>query len=99
MYLGEQNQWNIAKFKTVHVSALISNMRLMSPCQGLRIDIQRITKDTIEFDLIRVDASIFNAFRRILIAEVRSLFGLRKGTAGLTVLHRFPQAQLRMSTC
>ena len=71
----------------------------MFPCQGLRIDIQRITKDTIEFDLIGVDASIANAFRRILIAEVRFLCGLRKGTAGLTVLHRFPQSQLRMSMC
>ncbi len=48
-----------------------SNMHLTFPCQGLRIDIQRISKDTVEFDLIGVDAAIANAFRRILIAEVR----------------------------
>lgn len=60
---------------------LFSNRHLIVPCQGLRIDIQRLTKDTIEFDLIGVDASIANAFRRILIAEVRFWFGFRKETA------------------
>jgi DNA-directed RNA polymerase I and III subunit RPAC1 len=62
----------------------------MFPRQGLRIDIQRITKDTIEFDLIGVDASIANAFRRILIAEVRFLFSLRKETAGLNGVAQVP---------
>jgi len=41
--------------------------------KGLRIDIQRISEDTIEFDLIGVDAAIANAFRRILIAEVPTI--------------------------
>ena len=56
-------------------------MRLIFPCQGLRIDIQRISEDTIEFDLIGVDAAIANAFRRILIAEVRFLVSLQKEAA------------------
>lgn len=60
---------------------LFSNRHLIVPCQGLRIDIQRLTKDTIEFDLIGVDASIANAFRRILIAEVGFWFRSRKETA------------------
>ena len=76
VYPGEQNQWNMAKFKKVRVCVQVS-MAPDVPCQGLRIDIQRITKDAIEFDLIGVDASIANAFRRILIAEVRSYFCLQ----------------------
>lgn len=32
---------------------------------------QRLTPSTIEFDLVGVDASIANALRRIMIAEVR----------------------------
>lgn len=72
MYPGEQNQWNMTKFKNVRVSFLILQNTSDGSCQGLRIDIQRITKDTVEFDLIGVDASIANAFRRILIAEVRA---------------------------
>ena len=85
MYPGEQHQWNMAKFKKVRVSFSFSKMYLTDPCQGLRIDIQRITKDTIEFDLIGVDASIANAFRRILIAEVRfcSLCGPAKWSNGV----------------
>lgn len=60
---------------------LFSNRHLIVPCQGLRIDIQRLTKDTIEFDLIGVDASIANAFRRILVAEVGFWFRSRTETA------------------
>ena len=45
------------------------------------MDIQRISEDTIEFDLIGVDAAIANAFRRILIAEVRFWVNLRKEAA------------------
>ena len=34
------------------------------------MQVQRLSQRSIEFDLIGVDASIANAFRRILIAEV-----------------------------
>jgi DNA-directed RNA polymerase I and III subunit RPAC1 len=34
--------------------------------------VQRLSNRSIEFDLVGVDASIANAFRRILIAEVKS---------------------------
>lgn len=37
----------------------------------LRINIISLTEDTIVFDLIGVDASVANALRRILLAEVK----------------------------
>lgn len=39
----------------------------------LKVDIQRLSRRSIEFDLVGVDASIANAFRRILIAEVPTI--------------------------
>ena len=38
--------------------------------QRFQIKINRLTPENMEFDLVGVDASIANAFRRILIAEV-----------------------------
>ncbi|KAK7691395.1 hypothetical protein QCA50_004794 [Cerrena zonata] len=38
--------------------------------QNLQVKVQRLSQRSIEFDLVGVDASIANAFRRILIAEV-----------------------------
>lgn len=38
--------------------------------ENLKVMVQRLSQRSIEFDLIGVDASIANAFRRILIAEV-----------------------------
>ncbi|GLB38172.1 putative epoxide hydrolase [Lyophyllum shimeji] len=38
--------------------------------QNLKVKVQRLSQRSIEFDLVGVDASIANAFRRILIAEV-----------------------------
>ncbi|EJD42471.1 hypothetical protein AURDEDRAFT_115078 [Auricularia subglabra TFB-10046 SS5] len=38
--------------------------------KDLKVEIQRLSHRSIEFDLVGVDASIANAFRRILIAEV-----------------------------
>ncbi|KAF8892876.1 DNA-directed RNA polymerase [Infundibulicybe gibba] len=37
---------------------------------NLRVKVQRLSQRSIEFDLVGVDASIANAFRRIMIAEV-----------------------------
>ncbi|KAF9467881.1 DNA-directed RNA polymerase [Collybia nuda] len=38
--------------------------------ETLKVQIQRLSQRSIEFDLVGVDASIANAFRRIMIAEV-----------------------------
>lgn len=38
--------------------------------QNLHVKVQRLSQRSIEFDIVGVDASIANAFRRILIAEV-----------------------------
>ncbi|WVQ83088.1 hypothetical protein IAT38_005226 [Cryptococcus sp. DSM 104549] len=38
--------------------------------QGLITSVQRLTPSTVEFDLVGVDASIANALRRVMIAEV-----------------------------
>jgi hypothetical protein len=39
--------------------------------QKLQIKIHKLSKRSVEFDLVGVDAPIANALRRILIAEVR----------------------------
>jgi hypothetical protein len=38
--------------------------------QDLVVSVQRLTPSTIEFDVVGVDASIANALRRVMIAEV-----------------------------
>lgn len=47
-----------------------NSLRLESFCENFKIEVIRLTKDEIEFDMIGIDASLANAFRRILIAEV-----------------------------
>jgi hypothetical protein len=39
--------------------------------QKLQVKIYKLSKRSVEFDLVSVDAPIANALRRILIAEVR----------------------------
>ena len=41
--------------------------------QGLRIHIVKLTPDEMVFDLIGADASLANALRRILLAEVPTI--------------------------
>ncbi|KAH9856839.1 insert subdomain of RNA polymerase alpha subunit [Lenzites betulinus] len=41
--------------------------------ENLTVSIKRLSQRSIEFDLVGVDASIANAFRRILIAEVPTI--------------------------
>ncbi|KAG1811142.1 DNA-directed RNA polymerase [Suillus subaureus] len=41
--------------------------------KGLTVKIERLSNRSIEFDLVGVDASIANAYRRILIAEVPTI--------------------------
>ncbi|KAL6304967.1 insert subdomain of RNA polymerase alpha subunit [Sparassis latifolia] len=40
---------------------------------NLKVEVKRLSERSIEFDLVGVDASIANAFRRILIAEVPTI--------------------------
>jgi len=42
--------------------------------QNFRIDIVDMEESSMEFDMVGIDASIANAFRRILLAEVRIHF-------------------------
>ncbi|NXA32676.1 RPAC1 protein, partial [Eudromia elegans] len=41
--------------------------------QGFRVDVVREEEDTLEFDMVGIDAAIANAFRRILLAEVPTM--------------------------
>ncbi|CAB4025716.1 DNA-directed RNA polymerases I and III subunit RPAC1, partial [Paramuricea clavata] len=41
--------------------------------KNFRIDIVSLTENEIEFDMVGIDASIANAFRRILLAEVPTM--------------------------
>lgn len=49
-----------------------NSLQLDHFCNNFRVEVIRLTKDDMEFDLIGIDAAIANAFRRILIAEVRN---------------------------
>lgn len=51
--------------------------------QAFRVDVIREEEDTLEFDMVGIDAAIANAFRRILLAEVPLLRGCSPGGAGL----------------
>uniref|UniRef100_A0A8D0H787 DNA-directed RNA polymerases I and III subunit RPAC1 n=1 Tax=Sphenodon punctatus TaxID=8508 RepID=A0A8D0H787_SPHPU len=41
--------------------------------QGFRVDVINMDETTLEFDMVRIDAAIANAFRRILLAEVPTM--------------------------
>jgi len=47
-----------------------NSLQLDSFCSNFKVEVNRLTEDEIEFDMIGIDASLANAFRRILIAEV-----------------------------
>ncbi|RRT65776.1 hypothetical protein GW17_00037338 [Ensete ventricosum] len=42
-------------------------------CKSFKTVVVRLTADEIEFDMVGIDASLANAFRRILIAEVPTM--------------------------
>lgn len=44
--------------------------------QSFRIEVVHLDESSMEFDMVGIDAAIANAFRRILLAEVRFPFGL-----------------------
>jgi DNA-directed RNA polymerase I and III subunit RPAC1 len=43
---------------------------LQNLIDNMRINILSVEKDTLEFEIIGIDASIANALRRIMLAEV-----------------------------
>ncbi len=71
-YPGEDLSWNLAKFKEVRAYRNLSANRFLTGVlvQNLRVSVKRLSQRSVEFDMVGVDASIANAFRRIMIAEV-----------------------------
>jgi hypothetical protein len=63
--------------------------------QRLSVSIGRISDDEIEFDLVGVDSSVANAFRRILISEVCPFMCV--SNASLILLSRSQPSLSRMS--
>lgn len=51
-----------------------NSVRLDQFRNNFKVEVIRLSEDEIEFDMIGIDAAIANAFRRILIAEVRLKF-------------------------
>lgn len=49
---------------------LLASELIVDSLQNLICSVQRLTPSSIEFDLVGVDASIANALRRVMIAEV-----------------------------
>ncbi|KAJ4952947.1 hypothetical protein NE237_029779 [Protea cynaroides] len=54
-------------------SGFDNSVRLDQFCKNFRVEVIRLTEDDMEFDMIGIDPSIANAFRRILIAEVPTM--------------------------
>lgn len=50
-----------------------NSVRIDGFCKNFRVEVIRLDEDEMEFDMIGIDASIANAFRRILIAEVPTM--------------------------
>jgi len=67
---AQDNAWDLAKFQQVRPSLALPHMSSLAHDQRLAVRVERLSNRSIDFDLIGVDASIANAFRRILIAEV-----------------------------
>lgn len=75
-YPGEDHSWSIGKFKKVPSLAPISSRYCSCVdigLQNLQVVIHHSEPFDCSFSLIGVDASIANAFRRILIAEIPTL--------------------------
>ena len=54
--------------------------------QNLSVNIISESEDSIEFDLVGVEAPLANALRRILLAEVSSVLAHGNNTAHVTAL-------------
>ncbi|RVW50296.1 DNA-directed RNA polymerases I and III subunit RPAC1 [Vitis vinifera] len=50
-----------------------NSLRMDQFCNNFRVEVIRLSEDDMEFDMIGIDPSIANAFRRILIAELPTM--------------------------
>lgn len=53
-----------------------NSMRVDHFCSKFRVEVNRLTEDEMEFDMIGIDPAIANSFRRILLAEVGLVMSL-----------------------
>ncbi|GAB4845909.1 hypothetical protein Ancab_024914 [Ancistrocladus abbreviatus] len=60
-------------YSGAYASLGVDNTNLEDFFKNFQIKINRLTEDEMEFDMIGIDASLANAFRRILIAEVPTM--------------------------
>lgn len=62
--------------------------------QNFRVDVVHLDENSLEFDMVGIDAAIANAFRRILLAEVfisghSGKGGVGVGNCAVTLLGEF----------
>lgn len=67
--------WNLKteniQYSGAYASVGVDNsLRLDEFRRNFKVEVVRLTEEDMEFDMIGIDASIANAFRRILIADV-----------------------------
>ncbi|KAG8218301.1 DNA-directed RNA polymerase [Butyriboletus roseoflavus] len=70
---AQDEAWNFTKFQQVCPSLALIHIGSLARDQRLTVRVERLSNRSIDLDLIGVDASIANAFRRILIAEVPTI--------------------------
>lgn len=70
LYLKTENVQYSGAYSSMGVD---NSLRMDQFCNNFRVEVIRLSEDDMEFDMIGIDPSIANAFRRILIAEVCSL--------------------------
>ncbi|RDX83151.1 DNA-directed RNA polymerases I and III subunit RPAC1 [Mucuna pruriens] len=62
------------QYSGVYASLGVDNsLRLDSFCENFKVEVKRLTENDMEFDMIGIDPSIANAFRRILISEIPTM--------------------------
>lgn len=62
------------QYSGTYVSYGVDNsLRLSDFCKSFAVEVTTLNEEEIEFDMIGIDASLANAFRRILIAEVPTM--------------------------
>lgn len=52
-------------------SRIDDSLNMADFVKNLKVEVKSLTEEEMVFDIIGIDAAIANAFRRILIAEVR----------------------------
>lgn len=63
-------QTDTFQYSGAYASVGVDNSLLDNFSNNFRVEVIRLEKDEMEFDMIGIDPAIANAFRRILIAEV-----------------------------